>query len=43
MKLFIINLKKNIEKKAKIVNILSEFEAWSKINIDYTFIEAIDD
>ena len=42
MKVFIINLKKNIEKKAKIVNILSEFEAWSKINIDYTFIEAID-
>lgn len=42
MKIFIINLKKNIDKKNKIINILSEFEKWSKIKLDYTFFEAID-
>ena len=42
MKIFIINLKRNINKKNKIIDILTDFEKWSKMKINYSFFEAVD-
>jgi GR25 family glycosyltransferase involved in LPS biosynthesis len=42
MKIFIINLYKNIEKRRRITEILDNFESWANIKLNYSFLKAID-
>lgn len=42
MKIVIINLVKNKEKRKEIIKILSDFELWANIKLNYSFFNAID-
>ena len=42
MKIVIINVYKNIEKRKRVKEILDEFQSWANLDLNYSFLKAVD-